>query len=155
MQTMVVPNIEDPMLKFNTSVLTGDVQERVSTLIASGQLPLAYLSARAHNLHEQVEYIESKIMDSEEYDLSKVMEQTEKYLGRAKALLPVRPIQTSDGQSYFQQWPMTNLRAKEAEKAASVFERKRQMLDEGNDKFFDGNEFSSTTNKQVANILDS
>jgi hypothetical protein len=94
-------------------------------------------------------------MDSDEYDLSKIMEQTEMYLSRAKALVPVRPIHTTDGQSYFQQWPMTNLRAKEAEKAAQVFERKRQLLDEGNDSFFDSSVMSSTTNKQVANILDS
>jgi hypothetical protein len=52
---------------------------------------------------------------------------------------------------------MTNLRAKEAEKAAQVFERKKQMLDEqnANDNFFGGSDFGTTTNKQVANILDS
>ena len=104
MQQMVVPNIGDPMLRFNTSILTADVEERIKTLMENGQLPLAYLSARAHNMHEMVEYIESEIMDSEQYDLSQIMEQTEKYLPKAKALVPLRPVRTADGESYFSQW---------------------------------------------------
>ena len=108
-------------------------------------------------MHDMVEYIESEIMDSEQYDLTQIMEQTERYLPKAKALVPARPLNLDDGQSYFGQWPMTNLRAKEAEKAAQMFERKKQMLDEqgANDAFFGNNEFGSTSNKQVANILES
>ena len=74
MEQMVVPNIGDPMLKFNTSILTGNAEERVKTLMENGQLPLAYLAARSHNLHDMVEYIESEIMDSEEHDLTQIME---------------------------------------------------------------------------------
>ena len=36
MQDMVVPNIGDPMLKYNTSVLTGNVEERIKTLMENG-----------------------------------------------------------------------------------------------------------------------
>ena len=52
------------------------------------------------------------------------------------------------------QWPMVNLRAKEAEHAALMFQ-KQKGLDEarGDEKFFDAQEFSSS-NKDVANILD-
>lgn len=48
---------------------------------------------------------------------------------------------------------MTNLRAKEAEKAEQMFQKKR-FLDEkqADEAFFDNSEFQST-NKQVDNIL--
>ena len=50
---------------------------------------------------------------------------------------------------------MTNLRAKEAERAAAMFQS-RKFLDEenANANFFDSSEFGTTTNKEVANILD-
>ena len=56
------------MLRFNCSLLTGDVEERVKTLVEAGQLPLAYMTARAHNLTDMVEYIEAEMMQSDEYD---------------------------------------------------------------------------------------
>jgi len=46
---------DDPALSFNTSLLTGNVQERVKTLVKSGQLPLAYMAAKTHGLHELAE----------------------------------------------------------------------------------------------------
>jgi hypothetical protein len=50
---------------------------------------------------------------------------------------------------------MINLRAKEAERAAQVFKRKKAELFEGNDDmFFDAQEYH-TSNKNVANILSS
>ena len=50
---------------------------------------------------------------------------------------------------------MTNLRAKQAERAAAMFQS-RKFLDEENadQAFFDSNEFGTSTNKEVANILD-
>lgn len=50
--------LDDPMLKYNTSLLTANVEERVRTLVESGQLALAYLAARSHDLHDMVEFIE-------------------------------------------------------------------------------------------------
>jgi hypothetical protein len=49
---------------------------------------------------------------------------------------------------------MTNLRAKEAERAAHLFQKRRdpELANEGEDMFFDTKEFH-TSNKQVANIL--
>ena len=53
------------------------------------------------------------------------------------------------------EWPMTNLRAKEAERAAQMFAKKREPeLADSDDMFFDAKEFH-TSNKQVANILSS
>ena len=151
----VAANVEDPMLRFNTSVLTANIEERVKTLVDAGQLPLAYMAARAHNLTDMVEYIETEMTESEDYDETSIMDETQKYLAKSKALVPLRPINMSDGGSYFSQWPMTNLRAKEAERAAAMFQS-RKFLDEenANANFFDSSEFGTTTNKEVANILD-
>lgn len=52
------------MLKYNSSLLTADVEERCKTLVESGQLALAYLSARTHNLTDMVEFIEQEMQDS-------------------------------------------------------------------------------------------
>jgi hypothetical protein len=51
-------------------------------------------------------------------------------------------------------WPMTNLRAKEAERAAAIFQQRKMQPDmgEGDDQFFDAKEYH-TSNKQIANIL--
>ena len=49
---------------------------------------------------------------------------------------------------------MVNLRAKEAERAAQMFQQNRGLEEGKEDKFFEANEFSSSTNKEVANILD-
>lgn len=53
--------IDDPMLKYNSSILTANVEERVKTLMETGQLALAYLAARSHNLTDMVEYIEQEM----------------------------------------------------------------------------------------------
>ena len=57
MQT-VAENLKEPMLRFNTSILTGNIEERVRTLLEAGQLPLAYLCAKAHGLTDMVEFLE-------------------------------------------------------------------------------------------------
>lgn len=72
------------------------------------------MTARAHNLTDMVEYIETELMKSDEYDCTQIFDETDKHLAKSKALLPLRPIRLQDGQSYHIQWPMTNLRAKEA-----------------------------------------
>lgn len=143
----------DATLRYNTATLNADAEEKVRTLMDSNQLPLAYMTARAHNLSDMVEHIESQIMDSEEHDFAQIADETEKYLARAKALVPLRPLHLEEGQSYFTQWPMTNLRAKQAEKAEQMF-KKKKFLDEkqADQQFFDNNDFQST-NKEVDNIL--
>lgn len=49
------------MLKYNSSCLTADVEARVKCLVDAGQLALAYLSARTHNLTDMVEFIEQEM----------------------------------------------------------------------------------------------
>ena len=65
MQNVAQSAAGDSTLRFNTATLNADIEERVRVLMESGQLPLAYMTARAHNLSDMVEYIESEIMDSE------------------------------------------------------------------------------------------
>jgi len=62
-----------------------------------------------------------------QYDMMAIIDETEKFASRSKVCLPPRPINLEDGSSYFVQWPMVNLRAKEAEKAAQMFTRQKQM----------------------------
>lgn len=50
-------------------------------------------------------------------DAMQVMDETEKLLAKAKALVPLRPLQQGMG-GQMPQWPMVNLRAREAERAA-------------------------------------
>lgn len=109
--------LDDPMLKYNSSLLTADVVERCKTLVETGQLALAYLSARTHNLTDMVEFIEQEMQDSQTIDAMQVMDETEKLLKKGKALAPLRPIIPGIG-GQMPQWPMVNLRAREAERAA-------------------------------------
>jgi len=53
--------IDDPMFKYNTSLMTVNVEERVKTLMETGQLALAYLAARTHGLTDMVEFIEQEM----------------------------------------------------------------------------------------------
>jgi coatomer protein complex subunit alpha (xenin) len=119
---MVAQTLGDPMLRFNTATLTANPAEKVKILAENGQIPLAYMTAKAHGLDEYIKPLETTIIESEEYDHERIFREAEKFVGahqqRPKALLPLRPIFTSNQSIHTSQWPMTNLRAKEAERAA-------------------------------------
>lgn len=83
---------EDPALSFNTSLLTGNVQERVKTLVKSGQLPLAYMAAKTHGLHELAEQLEAQLSDNSEYDSIAILDEVAKYEQRSKVCVPLRPV---------------------------------------------------------------
>lgn len=63
------------------------------------------------------------MQDDPQYDHIAIMDEAEKYAEKSKVCIPPRPINLEDGESYFVQWPMVNLRAKEAERAAQMFTR--------------------------------
>jgi hypothetical protein len=52
------------------------------------------------------------------------------------------------------QWPMINLRAREAERAAQMFANKKGLDESEADQLFFEKSGISSTNKEVANILD-
>jgi len=155
----VAQTLDDPMLQFNTATLTANVHEKVKVLAANGQIPLAYMTAKAHGLDEFVRPLEATLRNSDEYDHERIFKEAEKFVGnqtsRPKALLPLRPIFTKNEAVLQTAWPMVNQRAKEAERAAQMFRRQKQELFEGSeDMFFDAKEYH-TANKNVANILSS
>lgn len=118
---------DDPALSFNTSLLTGNVQERVKTLAKSGQLPLAYMAAKTHGLHEMAEKIEEELGNDPQFDHIAILDEVNKYEGRGQSLVPLRPLSLQDQEAHFVQWPMSNLRAKEAAKAEEMFQREKEL----------------------------
>lgn len=77
---MLATQLQDPMLRFNNSILTGNIEERVKTLVETGQLALAYLTARTHNLTEMVEILEYEIQESDTLDSVMILDETEKLI---------------------------------------------------------------------------
>jgi hypothetical protein len=155
----VAQTLDDPMLRFNTATLTANVAEKVKVLAENGQIPLAYMTAKAHGLDEFIKPLETTLIESSAYDHERIFREAERFVGnetqRPKALLPLRPIFTANEGIQQTPWPMVNLRAKEAERATQMFRRQKAELFEGNeDMFFDAKEYH-TTNKNVANILSS
>ena len=88
------------MLKFNTGLMTGNVVGRIETLVESGQLPLAYMSAKAHGLHQLTEQLEQKIQDDPKYDELAIFDESEKFTKKSQALIPLRPLNLDDKKSY-------------------------------------------------------
>lgn len=77
---MLASQLQDPILRFNNSILTGNIEERVKTLVETGQLALAYLTARTHNLTEMVEILEYEIQESDTLDSVMILDETEKLI---------------------------------------------------------------------------
>ena len=73
----VAQSVNDPMLRFNTSLLLGDIQERVKLLAETGQIPLAYLMAKAHGLTEFENTLEESIRNMDGVDVDKILQQAE------------------------------------------------------------------------------
>jgi len=90
----VAQSVNDHTLRFNTAMLVGDVAERVKVLAETGQIPLAYLTAKAHGLKEFEQTLEESIRTMDGVDADAIIEQAEKYSRRGKALLPLRPLYT-------------------------------------------------------------
>lgn len=157
----VASNVGDPVLRFNSATLTANVAEKVKVLAENGQVPLAFITARSHGLEEFAKTLETTLIESEEYDHERIFKEADRLVRgkdgqqtRAKALLPCRPIFPGDDRGVAQaSWPMINMRAKEAERAAAVFrQRKEDAAAAGEEMFFDANQYK-TSNQQVANIL--
>jgi hypothetical protein len=95
-------------------------------------------------------------------DADKVIAEAEAYSERGQALLPLRPVFVQNDlyckicyltPAEASEWPMVNQRAKEAERAAAIFQKRQQPeIAESDDMFFDAKEYH-TSNKQIASIL--
>ena len=91
------------------------------------------MTARAHNLDEYSKTLEKTLIESEEYDHERIFQEADNFIGsesnRSKALLPCRPVFIRDERIATANWPMINLRAKEAENTAIMFRRQKAEID--------------------------
>lgn len=146
----VARSVNDPMLRYNQATLTADVTEKVKILAENGQIPLAYMTAKAHGLEEFAKTLENSLVEDEQYDHERIFKEAERYIGsqnnKAKALLPCRTVFVRNDQVNQASWPMINVRAKEAERAAQVFKREKEQMLENDDLFFDAQQYH-TSNK--------
>lgn len=111
--------------------------------------------AKTHGLHEFAKTLEETIHTMDGIDVEKVLEEADRYARRGKALLPLRPVFVANDNFQSQDWPMINMRAKEAERAAAIFQQRKlqpELADGNEEGFFDAKEYH-TSNKQIANIL--
>jgi len=106
----------DMMSRFHNSLYLGDASERVAVLEASGQISLAYLTAKTHGLLEQAEKL-SDLLKSKGLPLPNT-------LPEASLLQPPTPIIRADN------WPLIDLPPAKsklnAEKAFVYREREKE-----------------------------
>jgi len=56
---------KEVMARFNNALMLGDVKDRVQILAEMGQVPLAFLTAKAHNMTEFVERLEEQLQGND------------------------------------------------------------------------------------------
>ena len=56
---VVANSINDPMLRYNCASLTANAAEKVKILAENGQIPLAYMTAKAQGLEEFAKTLEN------------------------------------------------------------------------------------------------
>merc|ERR1712107_559254 len=56
---------QDVMARFNNSLMLGNVEERVKIMAEMGQVPLALLTAKAHNLTEFIPKLEEQLQGND------------------------------------------------------------------------------------------
>ena len=129
-------NVGDPMLRFDSATLNASAADKVKVLAEAGQVPLAYMTAKAHGVEDFAKTLEQTLVESDEYDHERIFAEAEAMLKRgkgARALLPCRPLVPDSGLNQ-SNWPMDNMRAKEAERSAAVFRKKPQDQVNGHDE---------------------
>ena len=94
---------------FENTLLLGNVKDRIKLLMQSGQIVLAYMSAKAHNLTEFIPFIEEEIKNREIKLVDNYSEQIEERWQKAKVLLPWRPVFITNEEFTTKNWPYTML----------------------------------------------
>lgn len=100
--------IGDNQNRFKSASFLGNVVEKVKVLAETGQLTLAYTMARTHNLTEFIEPLKKALEDKDGLDPT-FFDQVEEKVGKAKAILPCRPIFIADDKFASGNWPHTML----------------------------------------------
>jgi hypothetical protein len=108
------------------------------------------MTALSHGLHDMAKTLEESVRLMDDIDAAKVIAEAQQYARRGKALLPLRPVFVGGNDAFASQdWPMINMRAKEAERAAALFQQRKMVPEagtEGDEGFFDAKEYH-TSNK--------
>jgi coatomer protein complex subunit alpha (xenin) len=94
---------------FENSILLGNVRDRVKLLMQTGQIALAYMSAKAHNLEDLIEMIEEEMQNREIKLAEDYSEQLRERTAKAQCLLPCRPIFIENEEYSTSNWPHTML----------------------------------------------
>jgi coatomer subunit alpha len=98
----VMENVGDPMLRFDSATLNASAADKVKVLAEAGQVPLAYMTAKAHGVEDFAKTLEQTLVESDEYDHERIFAEAEAMLKRgkgARALLPCRPLVPDSGLS--------------------------------------------------------
>ncbi len=61
---LIAQNRNDVMSRFHNALYLGDIQERIRILAEIGHLPLAYMTAVAHNIEDMALPLKQSIGDS-------------------------------------------------------------------------------------------
>ena len=69
------------MLRYNQATLTANVTEKVKILAENGQIPLAYMTAKAHGLEEFTKTLENSLVEDEQYDHERIFKEAEHFIG--------------------------------------------------------------------------
>lgn len=69
---------------FENTLLLGNVKDRIKLLMQTGQIALAYMSAKAHNMVEFIPFIEEEIKNREIKLTDNFLEQAEERSRKAK-----------------------------------------------------------------------
>jgi len=94
---------------FETSLMLGTVKDRVKLLMQTGQIALAYMSAKAHNIAEYIPLIEEEMQNRNIKLARDFTDQLNERVYKAKSLLPCRPVFLKDQEYITSNWPVTML----------------------------------------------
>lgn len=75
----------DAMRRFNNSLMLGNVEERVRVLAESGQVPLAYLTAKAYGMSELESELGESVADEVKKGVAKYLQEK---VGKSGLLTP-------------------------------------------------------------------
>jgi hypothetical protein len=69
------------MLRYNQATLSANITEKVKILAENGQIPLAYMTAKAHGLEEFSKTLENSLIEDAQYDHERIFKEAEQYIG--------------------------------------------------------------------------
>lgn len=94
---------------FENSLLLGSIKDKIKLLMQTGQVALAYMTAKCHNVEEYIPLIEDEIRNRGLELAQDYGSQVEERMARAESLLPCRPVFIKNDEYNGANWPVTML----------------------------------------------